>query len=717
MRKAGASLRLSSLLKCAENPHEIGLKYVGARLQSVRRADYLPFALYPRYCTGIFPFSRSGGRRPISVRAIILRGAFLSGGCAPFRNRRVSGRLFIEEIRFLPPFLLLRAGDVDLFVRIGILSGVEHHRRKCHRRGGEVLHLFEVEMEFAEDFLRQRTHVAFGAAGVRRDEVGNQLVGKSFAAADALEIGGQPLEERERRFAHQFQHGIFGVFGRDFQSSRRVVFYDRIEIGTLVEQVVADAAADESLPDPLHGPYLGIEFHERPVVVVEVGALFRMQTRRAAALGAERAVAAAEPVHVGRGAAHVGEAALETGHAGDALHLGEDRTLAARVDELALMGRDGAERAAAEAAAVEVDREFDHLPRRNIPLARITRMGRPLVGQVERAVELLGREGRQRRVDHDEAVARGFDERVHRLHEVALGLDDGEVLAEGAVVARALLVGVQTDRGPGVEAVDIAAVREEGHLPDLAEQLGVVAVAHGTGHLLHDSLAHAVDQKVGAAVGEDRRHHRVAPVVVVGQPAQRSLDAAGDHGRVGKEPLEDPRVDRDGAVGAETRLAARRVGVVVAQAQVGRVVVDHRVHRAARDAEEQTRRAQLGEVAQVVAPVGLRHDRHPIALGFEQPSDDGGAEGRMIDIGVAREEDDVEAVPAEGAYLLEGGGQEHGRSVRIRRRETGAPRRCSRPTSPRAAGSPPAARSRSAAPRPCAGVRTRANGRGAHGGA
>ena len=31
--------------------------------------------------------------------------------------------------------------------------------------GGEVLYLFEVEMEFAEDFLRQRTHVAFGAAG------------------------------------------------------------------------------------------------------------------------------------------------------------------------------------------------------------------------------------------------------------------------------------------------------------------------------------------------------------------------------------------------------------------------------------------------------------------------------------------------------------------------------------------------------------------------
>lgn len=652
MRKAGATLRLSSLLKCAENPHEIGLKYVGARLQAVRRADYLPFALYPRYCTGIFPFSRSGGRRPISVRAIILRGAFLSGGCAPFRNRRVSGRLFIEEIRFLPPFLLLRAGDVDLFVRIGILSGVEHHRRKCHRRGGEVLHLFEVEMELAEDFLRQRTHVAFGAAGVRRDEVGNQLVGQSFAAADALEIGGQPLEERERRFAHQFQHGIFGVFGRDFQSSRRVVFHDRIEIGTLVEQVVADAAADKGLFDAFHRADLFVKRQQRTVVVVQIGAHLRMQARRAAAFAAQLPVASAHAVHVGRRGAHVRQITFEVRHPGHALHLCEDGTFAARVDELALMGRYGTERTAAEASPVDIDRVFDHLPRRNIPFADVARMRCALVRQVERVVQLVGRECRVGRRDDHITVAHGLDERRRRLHQVALGLDDGEILAEGPFVPHALLVGVQPDRLRWVEPLHVTVVGHEGYLPQFAQQFGVVAVAHGFGDLLHDPFAHAVDQQVGAAFGQHRGFERVVPVVVMGQPPQGSFDASDDHRNVRKQPFENLRIDLDGVIGPEPRLAAGRVGVVAPKAQVGRVVVDHRIHRSCRDAEEEPRRAEFGEVAQVVPPVGLRHDCHAVAFGFEQTADYRRAECRMVDVGVARKKDDVQLLPSACADLF-----------------------------------------------------------------
>lgn len=48
-----------------------------------------------------------------------------------------------------------------------------------------------------------------------RDKVRDQLVGQPLAAADMLEIGVQLLEKCERRLAHQFQHGIFGVFGGD----------------------------------------------------------------------------------------------------------------------------------------------------------------------------------------------------------------------------------------------------------------------------------------------------------------------------------------------------------------------------------------------------------------------------------------------------------------------------------------------------------------------
>lgn len=75
-------------------------------------------------------------------------------------------RPFTEEIGFLPPFLLLRTGDVDFFMCIGVLPGVEHHRREGHWRRGEILYLFEVEMELAEYFRRQRAHVTFGAARV-----------------------------------------------------------------------------------------------------------------------------------------------------------------------------------------------------------------------------------------------------------------------------------------------------------------------------------------------------------------------------------------------------------------------------------------------------------------------------------------------------------------------------------------------------------------------
>jgi hypothetical protein len=140
----------------------------------------------------------------------------------------------------------------------------------------------------------------------------------------------------------------------------------------------------------------------------------------------------------------------------------------------------------------------------------------------------------------------------------------------------------------------------------------------------------------------------------VGQAAQRGFDAPDDHRNVGVEALEDLRIDRHGTIGAESRLAAGRVGVVVAQAEVGGVMVDHRVHRAARNAEKQARSAQFAEVAQVVAPVGLGNDRHAVALGFEQASHDGRPESRVVDVGVAREEDHVQLIPSAFADLLDG---------------------------------------------------------------
>ena len=510
-------------------------------------------------------------------------------------------------------------------------------------------------MQPAQHLAGQRLHVAFGAARVRRDEVGDQLVVEPVAAADRAEVVVEPLEKGEGRFAHQREHPLLGVLGSDFEPSRRVMADDRLQVVASVEEVVADAAADEGLLDPLYGADLGVEIEQRPVVVVQVGADARVQTRGAPAAGAERAGAAAHAVHVGRGGADVGEVAPEIGHRRDAAHLVENRPLRPRVDELALMRRNGAEGAAAEAAAVDVDRMLDHLPRRDVALAAVARMRRPFVGKVERPVEFFGRERRVGGVDHHVTVARGFDQYAVRLHEVALRLDAAEIFGEGVRVGRALLVGVQQQ--PVFEPVDVGAVGEERHLPEFAQQLGVVAVAHRRGYLLHDALAHAVDQQVGTAVDEDRGFERILPVVVVGEPPQRRFDAAHHHRRAGIEPFEDAGVGLDSVVGAEARRTARGVGVVAAQTFVGRIVVDHRVHGPGRHGEEEARRAELAEIAQVVAPVGLRNHRYAVTFCFEQAADDRRAESRMVDVGVAREENDVHRIPAPLAGLFDCGRQ------------------------------------------------------------
>lgn len=165
-----------------------------------------------------------------------------------------------------------------------------------------------------------------------------------------LEIGVQLLEKCERRLAHQFQHGIFGVFGGDLQASRGVVFHDRLKIGAVVEQVVTDATADKGLLDALHGSDLFVQSQQRPVVVAQVWAHLRVQARRTAAFAAQFPVAPAHAVHVGRRRTDVREVTPEVGRRGDPPHLVEDRALAARVDEFALVSRYSAERAAAEAS-------------------------------------------------------------------------------------------------------------------------------------------------------------------------------------------------------------------------------------------------------------------------------------------------------------------------------------------------------------------------------
>ena len=171
-----------------------------------------------------------------------------------------------------------------------------------------------------------------------------------------------------------------------------------------------------------------------------------------------------------------------------------------------------------------------------------------------------------------------------------------------------------------------------------------------TGDLDDRLLAHAEDHQVGLGVEQDRAADGVAPVIVMGQAPQRGLDAAGDDRHAGKRLAGALAVGESGAVGPQADPAAGAVGVVVADLLVGRVVVDHAVHVAGADAEEQPRPAELPP-GLGAAPVGLAQDRHAKPGRLEHAAQDAHGECRMIDVGVAGDEDDVDLVPAPRVHL------------------------------------------------------------------
>ena len=110
--------------------------------------------------------------------------------------------------------------------------------------------------------------------------------------------------------------------------------------------------------------------------------------------------------------------------------------------------------------------------------------------------------------------------------------------------------------------------------------------------------------------------------------------------------FEDLAIGNGAVIGTHTCFAIGRIGIVRAFALGCRVVVHHRVHRACCYAEEEARLAQLGEVAMIAAPVGLRHERHPIACMLQHTPDDRRTKLRVVYIRITGEEDDIHFVPS-----------------------------------------------------------------------
>ena len=234
--------------------------------------------------------------------------------------------------------------------------------------------------------------------------------------------------------------------------------------------------------------------------------------------------------------------------------------------------------------------------------------------------------------------------------------------AGATVVVHRVGIDRRVDRPRGVEMrrVDLdPTLRHRATHERRAAQVGDVADGLARREAVCDlddlPLTVAVDEQVGLGIEQHRTTHLLRPIVEVGDTPQAGLDAADDDRYTGERLARTLRIDDHRAVGPQSALTARRVGIIAADAPIARIAVDHRVHVAGGDAEEEVRFAEHAERVGAL-PVRLRDDADPEALRLEQAPDDRHAEARMVDVGVAGDDDDVAGVPAERVHL----GARHG---------------------------------------------------------
>ena len=75
--------------------------------------------------------------------------------------------------------------------------------------------------------------------------------------------------------------------------------------------------------------------------------------------------------------------------------------------------------------------------------------------------------------------------------------------------------------------------------------------------------------------------------------------------------------------------------VLATHAAVRRVAVHHRVHGTRRNTKEEARATEFLEVSEIAVPVGLGNNGYPLAVGFQHSSEDGRAEGWVVNVSIS----------------------------------------------------------------------------------
>ena len=157
---------------------------------------------------------------------------------------------------------------------------------------------------------------------MRGDKVRYKLIAQTIARTNLTEVTIELLEHRKRRLAHNIQNVLLGMLGRNLQATRCVVLDNGFEVGRVIEQIVTDTATNKGLLNALHRANLLIKRQQWAVVIIQIGANLRMQTRRAMTLAASILILATHTVHIGRGGTHIREITTKIIHLSNLLNLG-----------------------------------------------------------------------------------------------------------------------------------------------------------------------------------------------------------------------------------------------------------------------------------------------------------------------------------------------------------------------------------------------------------
>ena len=353
-------------------------------------------------------------------------------------------------------------------------------------------------------------------------------------------------------------------------------------------------------------------------------------------------------VKVCGGAAYIVNITLEIRIGCDEPGLLQDRLLTAGGDIAALVQGQSAEVAGTETASVVDDGEPHLFDGGNAAQFLVIGVIIPGIGQGEHFVQFLAFQREGRGILNQIAAAGGLDERAATGEVIFVLLDEGR-LGIGLLV---LPHGLKGRQGQGVfKAALLGAFGQKAgaaHVPDLADGYALFQLL---GDLGHAALAHAVGQQIGAAVLQNGAADGVIPVIVMGKPAQAGLDAADDDGGAGESLPRPVGIDDDRPVGP---LAGHTAGgvAVLGPAALGHRVMGHHGVDVARIDEHAVAGLTHGKKIVSIVPVGLGQDGHPEAGLFQRPGNDRRAEGGMIHIGIAGNQQKIIIIPAPGDHIL-----------------------------------------------------------------